>query len=64
VVKELTTHLHRKYRHTYFNNFTSQQLLVDLEKDGVYGSMWDGQEEQLSISRDVEECEANFQVCV
>jgi len=29
VVKELTAHLHRKYHHTYFDNFfTSQQLLV------------------------------------
>jgi len=37
VVKELTARLHRKYHHTYFDNFTSQQLLVDLEKDGVYG---------------------------
>ncbi len=38
VVKELTADLHGKHHHAYFDNFfTSQQLLVDLENDGVYG---------------------------
>lgn len=37
VVKELTTHLHGKNHHVFFDNFfTSKQLLVDLEKDGIY----------------------------
>ena len=37
VVKALTTHLHGKHHHAYFDNFfTSQQLLLDLEKDGIY----------------------------
>ncbi len=37
MVKELTAHLQGKYHHTYFDNFsTSQQFLVDLEKDGIY----------------------------
>jgi hypothetical protein len=38
VVKELTSHLKGKGHHCYMDNFfTSPQLLVDLNKDGIYG---------------------------
>ena len=37
VVKSLTEPLKHKFHHVYFDNFfTSEQLLVDLEKDGIY----------------------------
>ena len=37
VVKELTSDLKGKYHHAFFDNyFTSVNLLVDLEKDGIY----------------------------
>ena len=38
VVKDLTEDQHRKWHHAYFDNFfTSHNLLVDLEKRGIYG---------------------------
>ena len=38
VVKSLTEPLKNKFHHVYFDNFfTSEQLLTDLEKDGIYG---------------------------
>ena len=37
VVKSLTEPLKKKFHHVYFDNFfTSEQLLVDLERDGIY----------------------------
>ena len=37
VVKDLTSNLRGKYHHAFFDNFfTSVDLLVDLEKEGVY----------------------------
>ena len=37
VVKTLTEPLKGKFHHVYFDNFfTSAELLMDLEKDGVY----------------------------
>ena len=38
MVKTLTNDLKHKHHHVYFDNyFTSYQLLVDLEQDGIYG---------------------------
>ena len=38
VVKTLTNDLKHKHHHVYFDNyFTSYQLMVDLEQDGIYG---------------------------
>ena len=38
VVKELTCHLKGKNHHVFFDNFfTSEQLIQDLLKDGIYG---------------------------
>ena len=38
VVQTLTEELKHKHHHVFFDNFfTSYQLLVDLEKDGLYG---------------------------
>ena len=37
VVKKLTEDLKKKNHHVFFDNFTSYQLLADLEEDGIYG---------------------------
>ena len=47
VVKSLTEPLKQKFHHVYFDNFfTSEQLLADLEKDGL----WDCEKESPRFS--------------